>query len=300
MPGWYPDPAGAPGRFRYWDGTSWSAQTTADPTAAAPPTGGVPLPGAAPRRSAGPAVLGVLAALLVLALLVWALFLRGGGTQHVAVEDHNSSSPTGPVWNEKDSPTPTPSGTSVPAPAGGAMVGCPTGGGNVVQSSGNTLTSAGLTVNRIPGWDMTPRFELESVRDVQVQLFLYYQGPMEGWLSGQMVGRLAQADGFKDPRTSAAQLMDCFATSSYYRDFTGRDDVVSEAVTIDGRPGWHLRTNIRVDSPGLPGIPGDRMDVVVVDTGEAGTLAVWSGWATIGDANGEKLVDDAMASLHAS
>ncbi|WP_084635077.1 DUF2510 domain-containing protein [Propionicicella superfundia] len=24
QPGWYPDPGGAPGQFRYWDGTTWS------------------------------------------------------------------------------------------------------------------------------------------------------------------------------------------------------------------------------------------------------------------------------------
>ena len=114
-----------------------------------------------------------------------------------------------------------------------------------------------------------------------------------------MVGRLAQADGFKDPRTTASQIMDCFATSDYYQDFVSRTDVTSEPVTIDGRTGWHLRTEIRVDSPGLPGIPGDRMDIVVLDTGEAGTLAIWSGWATIGDGDGEALIDRAMASLHA-
>ena len=29
--GWYPDPAGTAGRFRYWDGQQWSAETTDDP-----------------------------------------------------------------------------------------------------------------------------------------------------------------------------------------------------------------------------------------------------------------------------
>ncbi|MCL2317083.1 MAG: DUF2510 domain-containing protein [Actinomycetia bacterium] len=30
-PGWYPDPGGAPGRFRYWDGHQWSPQTASAP-----------------------------------------------------------------------------------------------------------------------------------------------------------------------------------------------------------------------------------------------------------------------------
>ena len=302
MPGWYPDPAGASGRFRYWNGTSWSQETTGNPAQGAPgtPTAFAAQPSdfTAGQRRGGAGWIIALALALLMALLTWALFFRGGN-DIVAVEDHNSSSPPGKIWNEKESSPPSPSGSAVPAPAGGAMIGCPTGGGNVVPSSGDKLTSAGLTVDRIGGWDYRPTFELESIRDVQVQLHLYYQGQVQGWLSGQMVGRLAQADGFKDPRTSASQIMDCFATSDYYQDFVSRTDVTSEPVTIDGRTGWHLRTEIRVDSPGLPGIPGDRMDIVVLDTGEAGTLAIWSGWATIGDGDGEALIDRAMASLHA-
>ncbi len=34
--GWYPDPAGQPQTYRYWDGQSWSEQTTGDPYAPAP------------------------------------------------------------------------------------------------------------------------------------------------------------------------------------------------------------------------------------------------------------------------
>ena len=28
LPGWYPDPAGTPNRFRYWDGKAWSHEVT--------------------------------------------------------------------------------------------------------------------------------------------------------------------------------------------------------------------------------------------------------------------------------
>ncbi|HEY9564325.1 MAG TPA: DUF2510 domain-containing protein [Nocardioides sp.] len=37
--GWYPDPSGEPNRFRYWDGSAWSNETTDDPTSPAPGTG---------------------------------------------------------------------------------------------------------------------------------------------------------------------------------------------------------------------------------------------------------------------
>lgn len=40
--GWYPDPSGEPNRFRFWDGSSWSNETTGDPTSAAPGQGSAP------------------------------------------------------------------------------------------------------------------------------------------------------------------------------------------------------------------------------------------------------------------
>ncbi|HET9647362.1 MAG TPA: DUF2510 domain-containing protein, partial [Microlunatus sp.] len=46
-PGWYPDPGGRRGRYRFWDGRAWSATTTATP-----PVGG------APESHVGPAGVG--------------------------------------------------------------------------------------------------------------------------------------------------------------------------------------------------------------------------------------------------
>ena len=37
--GWYPDPGGGQGLYRYWDGRAWSAATTGNPASAAPPQG---------------------------------------------------------------------------------------------------------------------------------------------------------------------------------------------------------------------------------------------------------------------
>lgn len=62
--GWYPDPDGTPGRYRFWDGQSWSGPTTDDPRTAPPGTGarraagspsGIPAdPGYNPARAAEP------------------------------------------------------------------------------------------------------------------------------------------------------------------------------------------------------------------------------------------------------
>jgi hypothetical protein len=44
--GWYPDPGGGQGLYRYWDGQAWSAATTGNP-ASAPPPQGIVNPGSA-------------------------------------------------------------------------------------------------------------------------------------------------------------------------------------------------------------------------------------------------------------
>ena len=77
LKGWHPDPGGARGRFRYWDGSRWSAETTADPTA--PPPGPPPAPR---RRSRGVLVGAVIAGLVVLALAT--VYARFAANPHVA------------------------------------------------------------------------------------------------------------------------------------------------------------------------------------------------------------------------
>jgi hypothetical protein len=56
--GWYPDPGGGVGLYRYWDGNAWSAATTPNPAAGPPPSvarGPVPVGPPIPGGSAGAA-----------------------------------------------------------------------------------------------------------------------------------------------------------------------------------------------------------------------------------------------------
>ncbi|MDN5893277.1 MAG: DUF2510 domain-containing protein [Nocardioides sp.] len=52
-PGWYPDPSGQPNRFRFWDGRSWSEQTTMDPWNTPPPGQAPPGPPAQQPQQPG-------------------------------------------------------------------------------------------------------------------------------------------------------------------------------------------------------------------------------------------------------
>lgn len=47
-PGWYPDPAGRPGHFRFWDGDRWGDDTSDDPYAEGQAPRSAPDPDAAP------------------------------------------------------------------------------------------------------------------------------------------------------------------------------------------------------------------------------------------------------------
>ena len=38
LSGWYPDPYGVPGLLRWWDGSTWTVQPSANPTGAAAST----------------------------------------------------------------------------------------------------------------------------------------------------------------------------------------------------------------------------------------------------------------------
>ncbi|MEL4504234.1 DUF2510 domain-containing protein [Luteococcus sp. H138] len=291
MPGWYPDPAGAPGRYRYWDGTSWSSETTENPAQARPQSFASPAGQPQDKRGKG-GLIALLVGLLVLALLVWALFFRGGDEFKAVPEDTNSASPTGPVWNETAPVTPS-AGVSEPAPTGGAMVECPTGGGGSTPYSGNELRGGGLVIPVVADWQdaSSQAFTLPWTRDLQGQTKVIHRGGSTTWFSVQAVGAVQKSDGFTEVRNSARMMMSCFATSSYYSGYTGRQDLVTEQVDVGGKKGWHLRSEVYVEMPSMPQVRGDVIDVVVVDTGNPDTLGVFVSSATIDDAPVQGVID---------
>jgi hypothetical protein len=94
--GWYPDPGGEPGRFRYWDGHRWSSETTDRPASTPPPL-------SRPRRSsrwAAPALL--IIALLLIVSLIAAILVR------TVADDAATDAPaaTGSGWDDSQ-PLPT-------------------------------------------------------------------------------------------------------------------------------------------------------------------------------------------------
>ncbi|SER47464.1 Protein of unknown function [Propionibacterium cyclohexanicum] len=282
--GWYPDPAGTPGRYRYWDGQAWSEATTTDPSASAVPPG----PAAGPKRRWGPIVLiaAVLAAVVVILALI---FGPGNGSSfQEAPVDTDSASPTTSQWDETSTPTPTPS-------ADQSLARCPVTQvrDTTRQTSANTLRGGGLEVPRIPGWQSDSSFYLDWVSDLHTAVDDVYPG----WISNESVGALNAVDGFTDIRQSAHQTMECFASSGYYIGYTGRKDLVDEQISVDGHQAWHMRSEVYVSMPSLPQVKGDTVDVIVVDTGNKDRLGLFISSVNIGDSSRMDKMSAAIAGL---
>ena len=115
------------------------------------------------------------------------------------------------------------------------------------------------------------------------------------WFSQMTVGALASEDGFHEPQAAADAIISCVASSVFFRGFTGRKDLHSKEITVDGHQGWTIRTEVRVS--GFEGIEGSVLDVVVVDTGVDGALGFFVGETTIGRQDQYRTRDTIMASL---
>lgn len=291
-PGWYPDPAGTPNQYRYWDGRQWSSNTSSDP-------GGAPPAGPQRNGSGNSGLVIALSALVVIALGVgiWLFFRPGAG--RTAQEDTNSAAPTISAWDETSRPTATPSAPpSEPQPSADNWVNCPSGASQPRPHLTGDLRGGDIAVNPINGWrDGSGNFMLEWLHDMQAQTDTVAQGGDVTWFSAVAVGAVSVVDGFEAPQQAAQMAMDCFATSQYYSGFAGRKDISRQEVTIDGHKGWWIRSEVYVEMAALPDIPGDVIDVVVIDTGSPESLSMFISSFTIGDSVRGPQVDAARASL---
>lgn len=273
-PGWYHDPGGAPGRIRYWDGNRWAAETS---DATDSPAGG------ASGRRAPWLVAGVV--LVAVAVAIWFIF---GHRLFAAPVDTNSASPTVSGWDETKPSDPPSAGSLIECPRTGNYVGRP-------KDQDGWIAGGGLKYQAIPAWPTTAS-AIPWIHDLTTQVDVVAEGPT-GWISETAIGYLRTDEGFAEPESATAAVMSCVATSLYLDFYTGRRDISSAAFDVEGRRGWHLRSEIYADAPDLPDIEGDWLDVIVVDTGTPGQLAVFVSMVTIGDTERMALVNGAISSL---
>lgn len=289
MPGWYPDPAGGQGRYRYWDGSAWSQTTTSNPADPIPVAGGQSRFGSAQQgRNWTWLIIGA-AIIALLAMVAWLVFggQRDGGGFSEVPEDTNSATPTVTGWDETSKPTPPPTTQAT-------VVACPTTTvtDQTRPRNDGRIRGGGISFERISGWDDYDMY-LQWVSDYHSQV----DDVRPGWVSNVGVGQLNAVDGFTDPQTAARQSMECFASSGYYTGFTHRVDLIGEATTISGFPAWRMRSEVHIESPVMPEIDGDVVDIIVVDLGDPERMGIFVSSVTIGDSRRQTLVDAVIASL---
>lgn len=289
--GWYPDPGGQPGLFRYWDGRAWSASTTADPRTPPPgsvlppvpdrpvaPSGSLSPPTPGRRRSALPWILGAVA--LVTVLVVIAVLVVRSLTRDVIID--SEPVPGGPSSSSLVCPDAVLETASPPPP-----------------QTGDRVRSGPLSYARLgapfeaPEWDVRVPFG----RDVQNQNATVEKNPAgtPTWVAGVLIARLLAGDGFYGPEQGAKVVAECVTGKFYGNAAVTREDRRNEATTVDGRPAWVVEAQLGFTLPDIK-TTGELMVIVVVETvsGEAGLF-----YASIPDTSPQFIepARDAQASL---
>ena len=287
-PGWYPDPGGRAGHYRFWDGQSWGLGTTTEL-----PGGATPAPEAGAgtaRRRHGTRWLLVATALAVALVLVvvGALVVRernrdaagpGASTSATGGNDGPSSAvPSPPAETATPSPTPTPTPTPSAPP-----VECPVGDPFARQPypEDGRAHGGGLAFTVPTGW---------TFPGVQTSAFTWAYDVGEAdtrvqpnWFSTYAVGAVSTADGFEDPRSAAELILQCTLASDLYRNVLAPPQPVVRETTVDGYPALTLSAVIRVDDDRTT-YEGDEVVITVVDLDSPESLAFFWGCAPIGDA----------------
>jgi hypothetical protein len=257
--GWYPDPDGAPGMVRWWNGVSWSDVTTpAGPGVAvqAPPSYGTTAQAVAPARPVtyrpagdprpprpgrlawwiGLGVLGVVV-VVVLALLVGR---GGGGSTSAARETDDPPTSSGPAF-----------------PPGTVRI--------VDQAAGIAYPYLG------DGWlEYDDRFSMSETTETAGQYFVTQESVPSGgnFIAQCTSGPLAPAFGYAGPGSLATTLDEVVRSArvNYYPAPNEQEVLRDEELTVDGAPAHLIEFNLRWDVEGYDAT-GERAALLLIDVG---------------------------------
>jgi hypothetical protein len=305
--GWYPDPAGVPKRYRYWDGSRWSSFTSDDPRRPAP--GERPASGSTPTEPAlggppsGPSrrrrlslIIGVFAVAVTVA--VAAIFidnfrsLIGNPLPSPTARGSGESSANPRTTSTPESQTPS----ATPTP----LVRCPKGNPNLRAShpTDGRVHGGNLSFEEQPTFEpaaFEPRFSFAY--DVLQQTLPVSQNTP--WIAQLAVGQLRGKDGFvNDPKNTVESLVRCVMTGNMYSPYLPtRTDIRSEGLSIDGHSGWLIESEITVDRPDLA-VAGDHTIFMVVRDGK--DWGFFFGAVPLGNAQLDAVLASTIRGLRAS
>lgn len=253
--GWYPDPGGQLGKFRYWNGQTWSEQVTDNPasTPPPPPTAGPAAanPAAAqPRkRNTGWWIAGAVG-VLVIGLIIWGLArliptITGGPNP----------------WDPGGNPTVDICDTGMTGPVSTPAIPVRPGQVSTLHLSYPTLSSpwAGpSTDNRVPfGTVVVGQIAIDQED---------YDGTGSNWVSSVILADLASGDGFSSAQNAAELSYRCILGKFYGDNTVDSKIITSAARTVDGHTAWYIEGQLSFSVPGL-NATGERAIILVVNTG---------------------------------
>ncbi len=304
--GWYPDPGGGQGLFRYWDGRAWSAATSPNPTAP-PPTQGLVGAGTAPQAEqqygqAGQAAYGQSGqqyghgAQTGQPMYGQSPYDPSYGSAYANYQDlQNKKSPVG-WWIA--------GGVlvivivvvavlAIRAVTGGQIgaTGVPSGQPSQDVCPAENTASPSPTAShpadgRVHGGPVSypmlsapwgaPQGEnrVPFGSDVQSQVVGVeqdYDGKGSNWVASVLVGELQAGDGFFTPEQGSQIVVKCIL-GKFYGDNPVESNVkVNEKTTIDGHDAWLVESQLTFDIPGLE-TKGELLIVAIVSAGNRSGL----------------------------
>jgi hypothetical protein len=286
--GWYPDPGGGQGLYRYWDGKSWSAATSPNPGAPPPtsglggigqPTSGAPLgqtgqpvqPGYPGYGGAGgygqgnpnayanyqqvqkkrsPVGWWIAGVALVVVIVVIAVIAIR------AVTGGGTGITSPPGGGQPSSDTCPPEQSISPEPNSDPNDGRVHGGPLSYPALGAPWGAPQPDV-RVPfGSDV-----LSQVVDVEPNY-----APGSNWVASVLVGELQAGDGFFTPEQGSQIVVKCILGRFYGNAQVTSDVKKNEATRVDGREAWVVESQLSFDIPNLK-TKGELLIVVIVSAG---------------------------------
>jgi hypothetical protein len=257
-PGWYPDPDGAPGTVRWWDGVRWSDLTTpagpgvavqhspvlVPPSVAASSSGVIAPPERPPGRDRRGPVLGLVVVALVLIIGIGLLVGRSGGT--------------GVAPTPAADPPPRSSSALPPGPT------FPPGTVRIVDEV------AGISYPHLDGWYEWPFGPQIETTAMAGQFFTTQEVTPDGttFIAQCTSGPLAEGYGWGGTatlRSTVAAVADN-VRGNYYPAPNDRTVLRDEARTVDGHPAWLYEFTLAWDVPGYEA-SGERAALLLVDVG---------------------------------
>lgn len=317
--GWYPDPGGQPGLYRWWTGSAWSEAVTPYPQGTPPPstpgrppasgspagaqpsgygssaqdgqpTAGAGVPGsyepytAPAQKRRGALAWWLVAGAAVLAVVVVIAFVVRGmsGGSIPGLPEFPGSNPT--AGYSPDICPPASDQTTEPStpPETGWIS---SGKLAFPQMGGEWQTQYD---NRVP-WGSLAMEQIVLVQSA-------YDGASgHDWVASALVSDLFVGDGFASTKVAAETVLKC-VLGIYYADNTVTQTLISSAQhDVDGHNGWLIETQLGFDIPGLE-TKGERVLLLVVQTG---TDSYGLFYASVPDTRSDLLPDvrQAMADL---